>query len=130
MMPIMSAALASLTHQQVARGSTLMNIIQQTAGSIGTAVMSVILTNQVLGDPAASAYSAVTQGRTPASQVPPEVLAQGKSGLADAFAGTYLVGLILVALCIVPALFLPRRRIDRAPDQQQPEVAVPAAATP
>jgi EmrB/QacA subfamily drug resistance transporter len=130
MMPIMSAALASLTHQQVARGSTLMNIIQQTAGSIGTAVMSVILTNQVLGDPAASAYSAVTQGRTPASQVPPEMLAQGRSGLADAFGGTYLVGLILVALCIVPALFLPRKKIDRAPEQQQPEVAVPATATP
>jgi EmrB/QacA subfamily drug resistance transporter len=128
MMPIMSAALASLTHQQVARGSTLMNIIQQTAGSIGTAVMSVILTNHVLGNPAASAYSAVTQGRVPASQVAPDVLAQGRSSLADAFAGTYLVGLILVVLCIVPALFLPRKKVDQTPEQQ-PDVAVPAAAT-
>src|SRR5262249_19503240 len=50
MMPIMSAALASLRDRQIARGSTMMNIIQQTAGSIGTAVMSVILTNQVLGN--------------------------------------------------------------------------------
>src|SRR6478609_3421298 len=37
MMPIMTAALASLSHQEVARGSTLMNIVQQAAASVGTA---------------------------------------------------------------------------------------------
>jgi EmrB/QacA subfamily drug resistance transporter len=127
MMPIMSAALASLTNHQVARGSTMMNIVQQTAGSIGTAVMSVILTNQVLGNPAASAYTAVTQGIVPAAQVPAEVLAQGQSALADAFGGTYVVALVLIVLCLLPALFLPRKRIDRAvePDQEN-GVAVPA----
>src|SRR6185312_5830156 len=41
MMPIMSAALATLTDQAIARGSTLMNIVQQAGGSVGTAVMSV-----------------------------------------------------------------------------------------
>jgi EmrB/QacA subfamily drug resistance transporter len=127
MMPIMSAALASLTHQQVARGSTLMNIVQQTAGSIGTAVMSVILTNQVLDSPAATAYSAVTQGQVPASQVAPDVLTQGKASLADAFGNTYLVGVILIALCFIPALFLPRKKIEGAPEQQQDEAAVPVA---
>jgi EmrB/QacA subfamily drug resistance transporter len=131
MMPIMSAALASLTHHQVARGSTLMNIVQQTAGSIGTAVMSVVLTNQVLNDPSASAYSKVTQGQVPAGQVAPDVLAQGRSALADAFGTTYLVALVLVALCIVPALFLPRRKTDHTPDQEQRQAAaVPATATP
>ncbi len=123
MMPIMSAALASLTNHQIARGSTMMNIVQQTGGSIGTAVMSVILTSQVLGDPAASAYTAVTQGAVPAEQVPPTVLAQGQSSLADAFGGTYTVALALIVLCIVPALFLPRKKIDRA---VEPELAVPA----
>ena len=52
MMPIMTAALATLRHAEVARGSTLMNIVQQAAASVGTAVMSVILTNQLLTKPA------------------------------------------------------------------------------
>lgn len=48
MMPLMTAAMATLKHDMVARGSTLMYIVQQTAGSIGTAIMSVVLTNQLL----------------------------------------------------------------------------------
>jgi EmrB/QacA subfamily drug resistance transporter len=129
MMPIMSAALASLTHQQVARGSTLMNIVQQTGGSIGTAVMSVILTNQVLNNAAAKAYSAVTQGQVSADKVAPEVLTQGRSSLADAFGNTYLVGVVLMVLCLVPALFLPRKKIEGAPEPREEQVTVPAAVT-
>ena len=47
MMPIMTAALATLTAHNVARGSTLLNITQQVAASIGTALFSVILTNEL-----------------------------------------------------------------------------------
>ncbi len=125
MMPIMSAALASLVDHQIARGSTMMNIIQQTAGSIGTATMSVILTNQVLHSSAASQYSAVTQGKVQASQVSAGELSLGRSALAVAFGHTYLVGLVLIVLCLVPALFLPRRKVDRT--SEQGEVAVPVA---
>ncbi|WP_141014638.1 DHA2 family efflux MFS transporter permease subunit [Nocardioides sambongensis] len=49
MMPIMSAALATLTAHSTARGTTLLNITQQTAASIGTALFSVILTNSLNG---------------------------------------------------------------------------------
>src|SRR3954466_5680817 len=45
MMPIMTSALKTLTHHEVARGSTLLNILQQIGSSIGGAVMSVILTS-------------------------------------------------------------------------------------
>ena len=67
--------------RQVARGSTLMNIVQQTGGSIGTAVMSVILTNQVHDSPAASAYSRghPGPGRRP-TRCRRRVLAQGPVG--------------------------------------------------
>ena len=44
MMPLMSGAMQTLRHVQVARASTTLNIIQQVGASIGTAVMSVILT--------------------------------------------------------------------------------------
>src|SRR3954469_11718052 len=47
MMPIMTSALKTLTNHEVARGSTLLNILQQIAGSVGTALMSVILTKQL-----------------------------------------------------------------------------------
>ena len=49
MMPIMTAALATLTAHNVARGSTLLNITQQVAASMGTALFSVILTNELKG---------------------------------------------------------------------------------
>src|SRR4029453_12315798 len=52
MMPIMTSALKTLTHNEVARGSTLLNILQQIAGSVGTATMSVILTSNLNDSPA------------------------------------------------------------------------------
>ncbi|TDE12223.1 DHA2 family efflux MFS transporter permease subunit [Jiangella asiatica] len=116
MMPIMTAALASLTHGEVARGSTLMNIVQQTGGSIGTAVMSVILTNQILNDQAATAYNGVVQGVVEADQVPPEVLTAGRSALAEAFGSTFTVAVVLVVLCLIPALFLPRTKQELRTD--------------
>ncbi|WP_245788710.1 DHA2 family efflux MFS transporter permease subunit [Amycolatopsis marina] len=49
MMPIMSAALQTLTHKQVARASTATNIVQQASGAIGSAVMSIILAGVLAG---------------------------------------------------------------------------------
>ncbi len=92
MMPIMSAALATLTDHNIARGSTLMNITQQVASSIGFALFSVLLTNGV--------QDALTQqGPNPLP------------GLAGAYADAFLVAVILVAVCLVPAYFLPRRKV-------------------
>jgi EmrB/QacA subfamily drug resistance transporter len=125
MMPIMSAALASLVDHQIARGSTMMNIVQQTAGSIGTATMSVILTNQILGNPAAKVYGGVTQGKVDASKVPPAVLEHGREAYATAFGHTYLVATLLIVCCLVPALFLPRTKVDATVEQD--EIALPVA---
>jgi EmrB/QacA subfamily drug resistance transporter len=123
MMPIMSAALASLSHHEVARGSTLMNIVQQSAGSIGTAVMSVILTNATLNRPAAAVYSAGLQSGQlvgPDGQpLTPDAIAAGQSQLADAFGSTFWVALVLILLCLVPSLFLPRRKPALTGEQQQ-----------
>ncbi len=121
MMPIMSAALASLTHHEVARGSTLMNIIQQSAGSVGTAVMSVILTNATLARPAAAAYAGALQSGVPVEQVPEQVRGPGQAALADAFGTTFWVALVLIVACLIPSLFLPRRK---------PEVALEADDVP
>jgi EmrB/QacA subfamily drug resistance transporter len=94
MMPIMSAALATLKDHNIARGSTLMNITQQIASSIGFALFSVLLTNGV--------NDAMAAPTTPPT-----------AGLAGAYADAFLVAVVLVAVCLVPAFFLPRRKVAR-----------------
>jgi EmrB/QacA subfamily drug resistance transporter len=98
MMPIMSAALQTLRDHTIARGSTLMNIVQQVAASIGTAVFSVLLTNGIQDhvDP--------TQPQT----VPGD--------LAGVFASVFLVATVMVAAVLVPAWFLPRRPAETPVD--------------
>ncbi|WP_037111118.1 MULTISPECIES: DHA2 family efflux MFS transporter permease subunit [Nocardiaceae] len=96
MMPIMTAALQTLTDHNVARGSTLMNIVQQTAGSIGTAVMSVVLTNQLKD---------VAKATSPVEALDIS---------AGAFGSTFMVALVLIVLTFVPAFFLPRKKITPA----------------
>ncbi|TDD71618.1 DHA2 family efflux MFS transporter permease subunit [Jiangella aurantiaca] len=118
MMPIMTAALASLTHGEVARGSTLMNIVQQTGGSIGTAVMSVILTNQILNNDSATAYYGAVQTHT-IDQLPADIVGLGRSALAHAFGDTYLVAIVLVVLCLIPAFFLPRSKQELRTDPRE-----------
>ncbi len=90
MMPIMTSALKSLTNSEVARGSTLVNIVQQIGGSIGTAVLSVVLTNQLTS-------------RVPGSPDPLQSMAEG-------FGATFTVAFVLVLLALIPVAFLPRKK--------------------
>ena len=84
MMPLFTSALKTLSAHEVARGSTLLNITQQIASSVGVATLSVVLTNQLKGDTS-----------------PPAA--------ADAFATTFWVAFVLVACTLIPALLLPRK---------------------
>jgi EmrB/QacA subfamily drug resistance transporter len=130
MMPLMTSALKTLTSHEVARGSTLLNISQQIASSIGVAIMSVVLTNGLNKDPlvsAAKAFDEATTGVTDPAQLGaiaarfPEIaalLARGQEALlaavneamAVAFANTFWVAAILLTLTLIPAFFLPRKR--------------------
>jgi EmrB/QacA subfamily drug resistance transporter len=99
MMPLFTAALRTLTPHQVARGSTLLNITQQIASSVGVAVMSVLLTNHLKG------------AATPA-------------GAGDAYAKTFWVAWALVLLTLVPALMLPRKKQQVMPTDEEATVPV------
>jgi fucose permease len=110
MMPTMTAAIQTLTHAQVARGSTLMNIVNQAAGSIGTATMSVLLTNMLENKPLAQAAIGSQFDPTIAQKVPPEQLDTGFDQAATAYAHTYIVALVLVLVTLIPAAFLPRSK--------------------
>ncbi len=123
MMPITSAALQTLESKDMARASTATNIFQQTAGAIGSAVLSIILAAQLAGKfgvPTAQGQLAATAAvMNPATH-------DAASGLvADSFATTFLWSLVLLALCLIPALFLPKTR--PAAPAGAADGAVPAA---
>jgi EmrB/QacA subfamily drug resistance transporter len=124
MMPIMTAALATLTSHNVARGSTLLNITQQVAASIGTALFSVILTNQLKDSrfvAASGELAAAGDDRTAVAAVldkfgiSPDQLGSFEqlvtNDMADAFATVFIVATVLVACCLIPAAFLPRKKL-------------------
>jgi EmrB/QacA subfamily drug resistance transporter len=126
MMPIMTSALKTLRTAEVARGSTLLNITQQIASSVGVAVMSVIVTNGLKD--AKLAYPAIAARHDPqiAAQIGGEAgVKEGLSQAANAFAHTYWVAFALVGVTVVAAVFLPRKH-ERSHllDDENPE-AVP-----
>jgi EmrB/QacA subfamily drug resistance transporter len=113
MMPIMSAALKTLKQDQVSRASTSLNIIQQVAASIGTALLSVILFNATKEKMAPLVEAAAAQGAPPPAtgsinDIPEPARTQVANLLADAFSSTFVWALILLAVAFLPALLLPR----------------------
>lgn len=130
MMPTMTAALKTLKDHQIARGSTMTNITQQVAASVGTAVISVLLTNFLKQDQSSLLAimsntdkvngPRILAGAAQQVGVAPEVLkAHGLSAAADAFGHTSLIALILVACTLIPAFFLPRTRQRSSADPAQ-----------
>jgi EmrB/QacA subfamily drug resistance transporter len=123
MMPIMSAALATLNDASIARGSTLMNITQQVAASIGTAVFSVLLTNAFQGSRWISVagalgnagkdqdkLAAVLAKFNLAPEAVDKVMAKALHDMSTAYAHVFLIATVMLACCLVPALFLPRTK--------------------
>lgn len=81
-MPNMSIALKTLQPQDIARASTSLSIIQQCAGAVGTAMLSVILFHEL----------------------------KDRGVSADAYTSTFMWSLAVLALALISALFLPRRK--------------------
>ncbi|HVI19921.1 MAG TPA: MFS transporter, partial [Gaiellales bacterium] len=105
MMPTFSGAMQTLRQAQVARASTTLNINQQVGASIGTAMMSVLLANELRSQLGSGG------GLASAAASPPDARAQVLSKMADAFGATYwwALALVIIALVIATAL-LPKRR--------------------
>lgn len=127
MMPIMTAALQTLKDHEIARGSTLMNVAQQTAASIGTAIFTVVLTNGILDRPEAATVLAAQREaeRDPSllAALTPDQLGAGLEAMAQAFGNAFLLATVLIALVLIPAWFLPRRRRP-TPDGETAPAAV------
>ena len=117
MMPLMSGAMQTLRRAAVARASTTLNIIQQVGASIGTAVMSVILT-AALTDRFGGARAGL--GAAPAN-LPLEV----KNLMTEAFTHTYWWAPALIVPALLAALLLPRRKPEPVEDEGEAGAAAP-----
>jgi EmrB/QacA subfamily drug resistance transporter len=122
MMPAMTAAYATLKHDEVPRATTGLNVLQRVGGAIGTALFTVLLTRDLQDRGFGGGIGG--EGR-PVGAVPPEV----RDGLADAFGQTFLWAAVATAVALIPALLLARvehraRRERRlAPAVDRPEAA-------
>ncbi|NUO36884.1 MAG: MFS transporter, partial [Dermatophilaceae bacterium] len=122
-----TSALKTLTHHQVARGSTLLNITQQIASSIGVAVISVVFTNYLNSSQSAGAVLGAQFDPSVKDKLGPQGMAQAVVELADVYGRTFLIAAILCAATLVAAAFLPRRHEEShlLDDESDPATAPP-----
>jgi len=104
MMPLFSGAMQTLRKAAVARASTTLNILQQVAASIGTAVMSVLLT-AALTDRFPHAPSGAGLGQS-GKHLPEQV----RDLMAEAFGHTYIWATAFVLVAFFAAWMLPRQK--------------------
>ena len=100
-MPAMSAAYAVLEPEEIANATPQLTVLQRVGGSVGTAILSVVLANNLEG-------------------------AQGPVAAADAFGTTYVWALVVTLVAGAPALLL--WRIERKARQAAPALGEPLPA--
>ncbi|MGH2907000.1 MAG: DHA2 family efflux MFS transporter permease subunit [Solirubrobacterales bacterium] len=128
MMPAMSAAFSTMTRAAVPRATSALNVVQRVGGSIGVALLSVVLTHQLTANLPGAGGLEAAQSVTPAMH---QMLAPA---MAESFGNTYWWGLGLIALAFIPSLFLPRHgseeqiEIMRASEQRAAEIGDVALA--
>ncbi|OBI37573.1 MFS transporter [Mycobacterium sp. E1386] len=123
MMPLSVAAVQALAPHQIARGTTLMSVSHQVGGSVGTALMSMILTNQfnrsdnivaankfaALQQQAAVSGVPVDQSAMPHQTLDAGFWANVAHDLSHAYTAVFVIAVVLVMFTIIPASFLPKK---------------------
>jgi EmrB/QacA subfamily drug resistance transporter len=123
MMPLSVASVQALAPHEIARGTTVMSVSHQVGGSMGTALMSMVLTNQFNRSENITAANKLASLRQRAaasgvpvdpSAVPTQTLAPGFSGnvlhdLSHAYTTVFVIAVVLVVSTIIPAVFLPKQ---------------------
>jgi EmrB/QacA subfamily drug resistance transporter len=126
MMPLSGAAVQALAPHQIARGSTLISVNLQVGGSIGTALMSMVLTNQFNHSESISAANRLARMKQDAAQhgvaVDPSAIPQRTldsdfavnqlHDLSHAYTTILTIAVGVVAATLIPAAFLPKTPPD------------------
>jgi EmrB/QacA subfamily drug resistance transporter len=108
MMPAMSAAYATLETAAVPRATTALNILNRVGGSVGTALLAVILQTRITDAFGTGAGLGSTEAASPAAR------AAAAPALAHAFGSTFWWAAAMVAASFLPALLLPRASSPKA----------------
>jgi len=106
MMPVMAAAYANLTHSAVPRATTVINILMRVGGSLGTALVAVVLQRQI-SDRLPHLSGILSSVPSSATAKLPEPVA---SKLADSFGYSFWVVIAITVVGLLAALALPKRR--------------------
>jgi EmrB/QacA subfamily drug resistance transporter len=132
MMPIMAAAYFDLSHADIPRASTTLNIVRQIGGSVATALFAVVLQRQIvrnIGSKSGTGNHGGGLSLSEAVKLPPEVA----SKVAAAFAHTFWWSVITILVAFVPTVMLPnkapKRTSDTPPTSEagEPEGPLPTA---
>jgi len=116
MMPAMAAAYATLdSAAQVPRATPMLNVLQRVGGSLGVAVLTVVLENSLESNVGSVAGGGGADGAV-GGTLPAAVRERFADPLGAAFANAYTWSLLGILLALVPALLLMReeRRARRA----------------
>jgi EmrB/QacA subfamily drug resistance transporter len=108
-MPSMAVAYQTVPREAVAQATSAINVVQRIAGSIGTALLAVVLQRAI-----ATSVAGLDGGIGAIAGLSPGERAQSGPALADAFGRTFWVAFAVLALALVPALLLPRIAAHRA----------------
>ncbi len=120
-MPLAAASVQAMVPRQISRGSALYHVNQQVAMSLGTAMMSVVLTREFRHSDnirtarriALLKEQAAKRGISPdLSALPPRASTPGFAhavlhDMAHAYTAVFVVAAILIVLTYLPAAFLP-----------------------
>ncbi len=129
LLPLSGSAVLTLAKRQLARGSTLITVNQMVAGSVGGALMSVILTNQfnrsknisaanqmaILQQKADENGMPVDPSAIPRPTLAPDFMSSVQQDLSHAYATVFAVAIVLLALTFIPAVFLPKEKPATSP---------------
>jgi EmrB/QacA subfamily drug resistance transporter len=102
LMPAMAAAYAPLSSAEVPRAASALNALQRVGGSLGTALVAVILEHHLAG----ALPGGGATGSAGLTAVPPGLRDQFAGPLATAFADTFAWAAAMVALAVLPAVAL------------------------
>jgi EmrB/QacA subfamily drug resistance transporter len=101
MMPAMAAAYAVLSGPQVPRATSALNVIQRVGGSLGTALLAVVLQGHIK-----DAVGAGGQGQQTLQRLPEAARQRVAEPLSEAFGQTFWWAVAMTTLALVPALIL------------------------
>jgi EmrB/QacA subfamily drug resistance transporter len=120
MMPAMAAAYATLSHAEVPRATSALNVLQRVGGSMGTALLAVVLQHQI-----ASRLGGAGGGTL--QRLPDDVRARVAEPLAAAFGNTFWWAVGMSAVALVPAVALAVSQGRARRTQPLAQVETPAA---